>query len=246
MFNNLGFNIPVIEGGFGENQKVILAKTIAEIHGVTTPDINKLINRNITRLTQNDLIDLKNSQSSNDQQLLELDFTNMQISKSNNIFLLSERGYTKLVSMMDNTNEIKWQVMDKLIDEYFAMRAIIKSDEQLKAMAEIHEMELKKVNELINKNIDEFEHGVDIIDLKSGYLESIEFLSEIFNKQSIANSKNIYLLSEQGYFALVGFMKTEKAKEIRKMLRREYFTMRAIINYKNTLVDLAISVHYII
>ena len=70
----------------------------------------------------------------------------MQISKSNNIFLLSERGYTKLVSMMDNTNEIKWQVMDKLIDEYFAMRAIIKSDEQLKAMAEIHEMELKKVN----------------------------------------------------------------------------------------------------
>lgn len=246
MFNNLGFNIPVIEGGFGENQKVMLAKTIAEIHGVTTPDINKLINRNITRLTQNDLIDLKNSQSSNDQQLLELDFTNMQISKSNNIFLLSERGYTKLVSMMDNTNEIKWQVMDKLIDEYFAMRAIIKSDEQLKAMAEIHEMELKKVNELINKNIDEFEHGVDIIDLKSGYLESIEFLSEIFNKQSIANSKNIYLLSEQGYFALVGFMKTEKAKEIRKMLRREYFTMRAIINYKNTLVDLAISVHYII
>uniref|UniRef100_UPI001FAE2D19 ORF6N domain-containing protein n=1 Tax=Clostridium sp. 1001271B_151109_B4 TaxID=2787148 RepID=UPI001FAE2D19 len=117
-------------GGFGENQKVMLAKTIAEIHGVTTPDINKLINRNITRLTQNDLIDLKNSQSSNDQQLLELDFTNMQISKSNNIFLLSERGYTKLVSMMDNTNEIKWQVMDKLIDEYFAMRAIIKSDEQ--------------------------------------------------------------------------------------------------------------------
>ena len=109
MFNNLGFNIPVIEGGFGENQKVMLAKTIAEIHGVTTPDINKLINRNITRLTQNDLIDLKNSQSSNDQQLLELDFTNMQISKSNNIFLLSERGYTKLVSMMDNTNEIKWQ-----------------------------------------------------------------------------------------------------------------------------------------
>ena len=140
MFNKLGINIPVIEGGFGENQKVILAKTIAEIH----------------------------------------------------------------------------------------------------------EMELKKVNELINKNIDEFEHGVDIIDLKSGYLESIEFLSEIFNKQSIANSKNIYLLSEQGYFALVGFMKTEKAKEIRKMLRREYFTMRAIINYKNTLVDLAISVHYII
>lgn len=29
---------------------------------------------------------------------------------------------------------------------------------------------------------------------------------------------------------LVGFMKTEKAKEIRKKLRREYFTMRQVIN----------------
>lgn len=29
---------------------------------------------------------------------------------------------------------------------------------------------------------------------------------------------------------LVGFMRTQKAKEIRKQLRREYFTMREIIN----------------
>lgn len=109
MFNNLGFNIPVIEGGFGENQKVILAKTIAEIHGVELSELNRMINRNIGRFNENDLIGSNRTQ---------------------NIFVLSERGYTKLVSMMDNTNEIKWQVMDKLIDEYFAMRAIIKSDEQ--------------------------------------------------------------------------------------------------------------------
>lgn len=42
--------------------------------------------------------------------------------------------------------------------------------------------------------------------------------------------KNCYLLSEQGYMLLVGFMRTEKAKEIRKQLRREYFAMREIIN----------------
>ena len=29
----MGIDIPVVEGGFGENQKVILAKTVAEIHG---------------------------------------------------------------------------------------------------------------------------------------------------------------------------------------------------------------------
>lgn len=47
MFNNLGFNIPVIEGGFGENQKVILAKTIAEIHEMELRKVNELINNNI-------------------------------------------------------------------------------------------------------------------------------------------------------------------------------------------------------
>jgi len=50
------------------------------------------------------------------------------------------------------------------------------------------------------------------------------------NRQSISNSTNIYLLSEQGYMLLVGFMKTEQSKKIRKKLRREYFAMRKAIN----------------
>lgn len=99
-----------------------------------------------------------------------------------------------------------------------------------KTIAEIHNQPLKKINQLIKDNIEEFEIGVDLLDLKSGYLESTEFLKGIMNKQSISNSTNIYLLSEQGYMLLVGFMKTEKAKEIRKNLRREYFSMRKVIN----------------
>ena len=99
-----------------------------------------------------------------------------------------------------------------------------------KTIAEIHNQPLKKINQLIKDNIEEFEIGVDLLDLKSGYLESTEFLKGIMNKQSISNSTNIYLLSEQGYMLLVGFMKTDKAKEIRKKLRREYFTMRKVIN----------------
>ena len=95
-----------------------------------------------------------------------------------------------------------------------------------KTIAEIHNQPLKKINQLIKDNIEEFEIGVDLLDLKSGYLESTEFLKGIMNKQSISNSTNIYLLSEQGYMLLVGFMKTEKAKEIRKKLRREYFTYK--------------------
>lgn len=99
-----------------------------------------------------------------------------------------------------------------------------------KTISEIHNQPLKKINQLINDNIDEFEFGVDILDLKSEYFESTEFLKDIMNRQSIANSSNIYLLSEQGYMLLVGFMKTEKAKEIRKNLRREYFSMRKELN----------------
>lgn len=95
-----------------------------------------------------------------------------------------------------------------------------------KTIAEIHEVELKEVNRLINNNIEEFEEGIDIIDLKNSVITNHPLLELGFSKQKIANSKNIYLLSEQGYVALVMLMRTEKAKEIRKQLRREYFSMR--------------------
>lgn len=96
-----------------------------------------------------------------------------------------------------------------------------------KTVAEIHNMELRKVNELIKNNIDEFEENVDIVDLKSN--ENFAVLAkdnEIYSQNALNASTNIYLLSEQGYFALVSLMRTDKAKEIRKELRREYFSMR--------------------
>lgn len=99
-----------------------------------------------------------------------------------------------------------------------------------KTIAGIHETRLLDVNAKINEHLDEFEIGVDLLDLKNSNENLVPLLNGIYTKQSIANSKNIYLLSEQGYMLLVGFMKTEKAKEIRKQLRREYFTMREVIN----------------
>ena len=95
-----------------------------------------------------------------------------------------------------------------------------------KTIAEIHEIELRAVNQLINENIDEFEEGIDILDLKNSIISTDSLLELGFTKQSIANSKNIYILSEQGYFTLVSLMRTEKAKELRKKFRREYFAMR--------------------
>lgn len=95
-----------------------------------------------------------------------------------------------------------------------------------KTVAEIHDVELRVVNQLINNNMDEFEEGIDILDLKGD--ENFKVIANDLNlsPKFISNSKNIYLLSEQGYLALVGLMKTDKAKELRKRFRREYFAMR--------------------
>ena len=46
----LGKQIPVVYGGFGINQKVVLAKTIAEIHGMEVKHVNEDINNYRNRL----------------------------------------------------------------------------------------------------------------------------------------------------------------------------------------------------
>ena len=104
-----------------------------------------------------------------------------------------------------------------------------------KTIAEIHEKEVKDINKLINDNIKEFKFGIDILDLKGN--EDLKVITDNLKLSSkfVSNSKNIYLLSEQGYFALVQLMRTEKAKEIRKELRREYFKMRETIKNNNKL-----------
>ena len=112
-----------------------------------------------------------------------------------------------------------------------------------KTIAEIHETELKEINRLINNNLDEFDFGIDILDLQNGDCKApLENLG--FSNRDISISKNIYLLSEQGYHALVSLMRTDKAKEIRKQLRREYFAMREVIkNDEQLKANLLLSIY---
>ena len=113
-----------VEGGFGEGQKCILVSDVAKQHELRLDKLNELIRNNIERFNKNDIIDFLNpSEGLRDFARENGLFTN---NRTKNIFLLSERGYTKLVAMMDNTNEKKWEVMDKLIDNYFAMRSELK------------------------------------------------------------------------------------------------------------------------
>lgn len=123
----MGINIPVIEGGFGENKRIVTAKTVAEIHGVETKEVTKSINRLVEkkRLKENvDYVDVL-SQVNTLPMDLELIFgvKPAYLSRTNNVFVLSERGYTKLIKAMDDDKS--WEVMDQFVESYFDMRNAI-------------------------------------------------------------------------------------------------------------------------
>lgn len=47
----MGIDIPVVEGGFGENCRVVTAKAVSDIHNTRLSDINASINRLIKKET---------------------------------------------------------------------------------------------------------------------------------------------------------------------------------------------------
>lgn len=126
----MGKEIPVVEGGFGEGKRCLTDKTIGEIHNQLPGEIRRRINDNIKRFKKDiDFIDLKGVAETHT--LINLGYSKQSITQAKNIYLLSERGYAKLIKIMDT--DLAWEIHDKLIDEYFTMRKVINSDEQLKA-----------------------------------------------------------------------------------------------------------------
>lgn len=116
-----------IEGGFGDDKKAMLVKDIADIHGKTTKAINQAINMNRKRFRDGiDVIDLKQEKSGSIK-LTEF-FTKQQIANYNNIYLLSERGYAKLLKILDDDKA--WDIYDELVDNYFNMRSSIKNNQK--------------------------------------------------------------------------------------------------------------------
>lgn len=119
------FKFTGIEGGFGEGKKSMLVKDITEIHQSTVKRINELINRNKTRFREGvDVLDLK--QVVSNDLFSEYGFTKAQWGNSNNIYLLSERGYSKLLKILED--DTAWEIYDQLVDNYFAMRQSIESE----------------------------------------------------------------------------------------------------------------------
>lgn len=114
-----------IEGGFGENKKAMLVKDIAAIHRKQVKHINELINLNRTRFNDGvDVIDLKEDNFV--VGLNDLGFSQNSINRSNNIYMLSERGYAKLLKILED--DTAWELYDKMVDGYFSMRQAIKEN----------------------------------------------------------------------------------------------------------------------
>lgn len=118
--NVCGVQVPNISGGFGEGKKAMLAKHIAEIHGKELKFVNQTINRNRDKFRDYvDIIDLKGSG-------FEVTLSNHEIINQNainratNIYLLSERGYAKLIKLFNDDKS--WDLYDQMLDEYFELR----------------------------------------------------------------------------------------------------------------------------
>lgn len=136
-----GFEFTGIEGGFGENKKAMLVKDIAVIHNLETRTVNQTINRNIKRFkTGVDILDLK--QITHSDVFSDYGFTKAQWGNANNIYLLSERGYAKLLKILEDDKA--WEIYDELVDNYFNMRQTIKTDN--KALVANKRLEIMEEN----------------------------------------------------------------------------------------------------
>lgn len=135
------FEFTGIEGGFGEDKKAMLVKDIATIHGRPVKAINQAIERQINRFKNGiDILDLKVENFA--VTLSDLGFNQGQINASKHIYLLSERGYAKLLKILEDDKA--WEIYDELVDNYFNMRQTIKTDN--KALVANKRLEIMEEN----------------------------------------------------------------------------------------------------
>jgi len=142
--------IPIIYGGFGENQKCISDKTVVELHNFEMREVRKSVLRNIDHFKENiDFIDLKKggNEITTLELLLSLDYAKQSITQAEHIFIFSRRGYAKLIKIFDT--DLAWDIYDKLLDEYFVMREQIQIQPKLPMT---YKDALKQLLEQVEKN----------------------------------------------------------------------------------------------
>lgn len=154
-----GKNIQVLEGGFGEGQKVITDKWIADIHEVKAIHVREIISRNIKRFKEGiDYIDLKGIER-NDT-LENIGYSKQAITQANKLFLLSERGYAKIIKIMDSDKA--WEIHDELMDNYFNMRKIVDShlNNQSDLFTQLMTASMTAISQVLDENMRNFKDEI--------------------------------------------------------------------------------------
>lgn len=101
----------------------------------------------------------------------------------------------------------------------------------IKQIAKLLALKDKVINQTINRNIQCFIQNVHIIDIKNSVTDSDPLYETLllqgYTKQSIANSKNIYVLSQAGFLLYLKFAEGDRAVELYKNFIEDYFKTKA-------------------
>lgn len=207
-----GMKFHDIEGGFGEGKKAMLVKEIAEIHGRELKVINQSINMNRERFKDGiDIVDLKSVNQIDRDLLKGLGFSNSSIANANNIYLLSERGYSKLLKILED--DFAWEQYEKLVDGYFNMRGQAKrlSTEE---MLELQFRYAKEVKEEVKELRDDFTEYKETTPL---------FTVECKELQALVRKKGVEVLGGKGSQAYIdNSLRGKVYADIQHQLKREF------------------------
>lgn len=129
-----------IEGGFGEGKKAMTVKDIAGIHNQAQGEINRRINNSRNRFKDGiDIIDLKSVMGLSHSEIAQFGFTQNAFNASKNIYILSERGYAKLLKILED--DTAWEIYDQLVDNYFSYRKAVQS-----IGSDMSDLDVRRVN----------------------------------------------------------------------------------------------------
>ncbi len=116
-----GIEVLKVAGGFGSDKPAMLAKTVAELHDMDLKHVNEAINNNRSKFRVGiDVIDLKNSVDQIDPLLQAGVLSKQSIANSQNIYILSRIGYSKLLKIFND--DLAWDKYEQILDEYFEMK----------------------------------------------------------------------------------------------------------------------------
>ena len=216
LVNVYGMKFHNIEGGFGEGKKAMLAKEIANIHVRELKVINQSINMNRNRFLNGiDIVDLKGSGF--EVNLIDHGiYTQNAINRSDNIYLLSERGYSKLLKILED--DFAWEQYDKLVDGYFQMREQVNSGQARQLTTEeMLELQFKYAKEV----------KAEVIELREDFTEYKEttplFTVECKELQALVRRKGVEVLGGKGSQAYIdNSLRGKVYADIQHQLKREF------------------------